>query len=57
MARKTIRRLGELVLVLLIVGAGTFALMDLMPGDPAVVVLAEDGLPLPLGNYFPTVCA
>lgn len=41
MARKTIRRLGELVLVLLIVGAGTFALMDLMPGDPAVVVLGE----------------
>ena len=41
MARDLVRRLVELVLVLLIVSMGTFALVDLMPGDPAVVVLGE----------------
>ncbi|MFI0355345.1 ABC transporter permease [Actinomadura sp. 9N407] len=35
------KRLGELALVLFIVSIGTFALVDLMPGDPAVVVLGE----------------
>ena len=41
MARDLVRRLIELVLVLLIVSMGTFALVDLMPSDPAVVVLGE----------------
>lgn len=41
MLRKAVRRLGELVVVLLVVSAGTFALMDLMPGDPAVAVLGD----------------
>ncbi|TDD91102.1 ABC transporter permease [Actinomadura darangshiensis] len=41
MARDLVRRLVELVLVLLIVSVGTFALVGLMPGDPAVVVLGE----------------
>ncbi len=36
-----LRRLGELVIVLFLVSAGTFALVSLMPGDPAVTVLGE----------------
>ncbi|MFI0367824.1 ABC transporter permease [Actinomadura sp. 1N219] len=45
MARDLVRRLVELALVLLIVSMGTFALVDLMPGDPAVVVLGEGHAP------------
>ncbi|MFB4319151.1 ABC transporter permease [Actinomadura sp. 21ATH] len=44
-ARTLAKRLGELVLVLFIVSVGTFALVDLMPGDPAVVVLGEGHAP------------
>lgn len=41
MARNLIRRLGELLAVLLVVSFGTFLLMSLLPSDPAVVVLGE----------------
>ncbi|MBO2458759.1 ABC transporter permease [Actinomadura violacea] len=41
MARDLVKRLIELALVLVIVSMGTFALVDLMPSDPAVVVLGE----------------
>lgn len=39
--RTVLKRLGELVLVLLIVSFGTFMLVSLMPGDPAVSILGE----------------
>lgn len=45
MARSVIKRLGGFVLVLLIVTVGTFKLIDLAPGDPAVVVLGEGHTP------------
>lgn len=41
MANAALKRLGELVIVLLIVSAGTFALLSLTPTDPAVTVLGE----------------
>ncbi|MFV2171533.1 ABC transporter permease [Actinomadura sp. LOL_016] len=43
--RDAVRRLVELVLVLLVVSMGAFALVDLMPGDPAVSVLGEGHTP------------
>lgn len=39
MTRKLALRVGELVLVLLIVSLGVFSLMALLPGDPAVAIL------------------
>lgn len=38
-------RLGQLVIVLLIVSFGTFMLSALLPGDPAVAILGEDQPP------------
>ncbi|WP_300681872.1 ABC transporter permease [Nocardioides sp.] len=46
MAWRTIgKRVGELIAVLLIVSFGTFMLVSLMPGDPAVSVLGEGRSP------------
>lgn len=43
--RSVLKRLGELVIVLLIVSFGTFMLVSLMPGDPAVSILGEGRSP------------
>lgn len=43
--RTVLKRLGELVLVLMIVSFGTFMLVSLMPGDPAVKILGEGRSP------------
>lgn len=43
--RTVLKRLGELLLVLLIVSFGTFMLVSLMPGDPAVKILGEGRSP------------
>lgn len=43
--RSILKRLGELVIVLLIVSFGTFMLVSLMPGDPAVSILGEGRAP------------
>lgn len=43
--RTVLKRLGELVVVLLIVSFGTFMLVSLMPGDPAVSILGEGRAP------------
>lgn len=37
--RATLRRLGELIVVLLLVSFGVFLLVALLPGDPAVAIL------------------
>lgn len=36
-----LKRIGELVIVLFIVSVGTFALVSLLPSDPAVTILGE----------------
>lgn len=41
MTRRLTLRVGEMVLVLLIVSLGVFALVALLPGDPAVAILGE----------------
>jgi peptide/nickel transport system permease protein len=43
--RSVLKRLGELVIVLLVVSFGTFMLVSLMPGDPAVSILGEGRSP------------
>ncbi|MDF5752860.1 ABC transporter permease [Spongiactinospora sp. TRM90649] len=45
MVRKLIRRVVELAAVLLLVSFGTFSLVSLMPGDPAIAVLGEGRAP------------
>lgn len=45
MTRKVIDKVVELVLVLLVVSLGTFGLVSLIPGDPAVAVLGEGHAP------------
>jgi peptide/nickel transport system permease protein len=42
---RSVRRLLELVAVLVIVSLGVFLLLDLVPGDPAVAVLGEGHTP------------
>ncbi|MGH3890541.1 MAG: ABC transporter permease, partial [Rhodococcus qingshengii] len=39
------KKLGQLVIVILIVSFGTFVLASLIPGDPAVSVLGEGRTP------------
>ncbi|MGW0176789.1 ABC transporter permease [Rhodococcus sp. NPDC003322] len=41
MPRTVLNKLTELILVLLVVSLGTFALVSFIPGDPAVAVLGE----------------
>lgn len=43
--RKLLVRLGELVAVLFLVSVGVFALVSLLPGDPAVSILGEGRAP------------
>ncbi len=45
MARTVLKRLGELVAVLLLVSFGTFMLVSLMPNDPAITILGEGHAP------------
>ncbi|MEV7005149.1 ABC transporter permease [Streptosporangium sp. NPDC051022] len=45
MPYKLIKRVGELLAVLLVVSFGTFSLMSLMPGDPAVTILGDGRTP------------
>lgn len=45
MTRKVIGKVVELVLVLLVVSLGTFGLVSLIPGDPAVTILGEGHAP------------
>jgi len=42
---RVIKKLGELVVVLLLVSAGTFMLAALIPGDPAVAILGDGHTP------------
>jgi peptide/nickel transport system permease protein len=44
-ARRLLRRAASLVVVLLLVSLATFALMDLLPGDPAVAILGTNATP------------
>ncbi|MCC5575876.1 ABC transporter permease [Microtetraspora sp. AC03309] len=45
MARGVLKRLAEIAAVLFVVSVGTFALVDLTPGDPAITVLGEGHTP------------
>ncbi|GII63870.1 peptide ABC transporter [Sphaerisporangium krabiense] len=45
MTRTILKKAAELLAVLLVVSMGTFSLMSLMPGDPAIAILGEGRTP------------
>ena len=45
MAKQIAMKFGELIIVLLVVSFASFALLSLVPGDPAFVILGENATP------------
>ena len=43
MARYTVVRLAEGLVVLLLISVATFLIMRLLPGDPVMILLGEEG--------------